>query len=109
MKRKINIAQFLSFLIAGTLLFSGCKSNLTEPDTTVKDQYLVSYSLVRSMTATEVTKLFSPAQSIYPDVADILPAVKTGAKVYTVTYYTSLGAKKLVASGLVCIPEGGGT
>ena len=109
MKQKMIISRFLLFLIAGTLLFSGCKSNLTEPDTTVKDQYLVGYSLVRSMTATEVTNLFSPAQSIYPDVAGILPSVKTGAKVYSVTYNTALGSKKLVASGLVCIPDGGGT
>jgi pimeloyl-ACP methyl ester carboxylesterase len=109
MKRKINIIGFLLFFTGGTLLFSGCKSNLTEPGTTVKDQYLVSYSLVRSMTATDVTNLFSPAQSIYPDVADVLPSVKTGAKVYSVTYNTALGTKKLVASGLVCIPDGGGT
>jgi hypothetical protein len=81
MKPKIIIGHFCMFLLAGTLLFSGCKSNITEPVTTVKDQYLVGYSLVRSMTATEVTNLFSPAQSIYPDVAGILPSVKMGAKV----------------------------
>ena len=109
MKAKTNSVRFLLFLISVTLLYSGCKSNLTEPDTTVKDQYLVSYSLVRSMTSTEVTNLFSPAQLIYPDMVSVLPSVKSGAKVYSVTYNTALGTKKLVASGLVCIPDGGST
>jgi pimeloyl-ACP methyl ester carboxylesterase len=48
-------------------------------------------------------------QSVYPDVADILPSVTNGLKVYAVTYNTTLGSKNLVASGLVCIPDGGGT
>jgi len=53
--------------------------------------------------------MFSPVQSVYPDVAEILPSVQYGAKVYSVSYNTTLGTKKLIASGLVCIPDGGGT
>ena len=109
MKIKIIGVRFIMFLIIGTFLFAGCKSNLTEPETTTKDVYLVSYKFIRSMTSADVTNLFSPAQSIYPDVAGILPSVKSGAKVYSITYNTALGSKKLVASGLVCIPDGGGS
>lgn len=100
----------LVFLFIGTLFFSGCNSNVVDdPANEVKDKYLVSYNLVRSVTATEVKNLFSPAQSIYPDMAEILPAVKYGFRVYSVTYNTTLGTQKLVASGLVCIPDGGET
>jgi pimeloyl-ACP methyl ester carboxylesterase len=60
------------------------------------------------MTASDVTNLFSPVQSVYPEAAGILPFVKSGAKVYSVRYNTVLGTKKLIASGLVCIPDGGG-
>ncbi len=100
----------LSFLLLGMLLFNGCSSNVADdPTSEVKDKYLVGYTFVKSVTTAEVKTWFAPYQSIYPDVAEILPAVKYGLKVYSVTYNTTLGTKKLVASGLVCIPEGGGT
>jgi pimeloyl-ACP methyl ester carboxylesterase len=106
MLRKI---YFVVFLLSVTLLFQNCKSNIADEQVVVpkKDNYLVSYSLVRSVTATEVKSLFSPVQSVYPDVADILPSVSYGVKVYVVNYNTTFGTKKLVASGVVCIPEGG--
>ena len=101
---------FICLLLAVSLLFSNCKSNVADDIVVpVKDNYLVSYALVRSMTATDVKTMFSPVQSVYPDVADILPSVNLGFKVYVVTYNTTLGTKKLVASGVVCIPDGGGT
>ena len=104
---------FFSFLLFGALLLSNCKSNVADspeiPAVKTPDKYLVSYNLIRTITQTEVNNLYSPVQSVYPDVADILPYVKSGAKVYSVTYNTALGTKKLVASGLVCIPDGGGT
>ncbi|HWS01381.1 MAG TPA: hypothetical protein VN249_12235, partial [Prolixibacteraceae bacterium] len=97
-------------LFAATLLYTGCQSDIADsPEEQIKDKYLVSYKLVRSMTATDVRNMFSPVQSVYPDVAEILPSVLYGAKVYAVSYNTALGTKKLVASGLVCIPDGGGT
>ena len=102
---------FIFLLLAASLLLSNCKSTVTEEIVVPvkKDTYLVSYALVRSMTAADVKAMFSPAQSVYPDVADILPSVNYGAKVYVVTYNTTLGTKNLVASGVVCIPDGGGT
>ena len=107
MKRAI---YFISFLLAETILFSNCKSNVAEDlNAPVNDKYLVGYTLVRSVTASDVKNLYSPVQSIYPDVSEILPSVSYGFKVYSVTYNTSFGSKKLVASGLVCIPDGGGT
>jgi len=103
-------SYLICLLLAASLLFSNCKSSVVNDVVVpVKDNYLVSYALVRSMTATDVKTLFSPVQSVYPDVADILPSVNFGAKVYVVTYNTTLGTKKLVASGVVCIPDGGGT
>ena len=98
------------FLIFVSALFSNCKSNLPSSEVPVevpKDKYLVSYNVVRSMTASDINILYSPVQSLYPDVADILPNVKSGARVYSITYNTTLGTKKLVASGLVTIPDGG--
>lgn len=101
---------FLIILFAATVFIFGCSSNVADDtNPSVQNKYLVSYSYVRSMTMTEVNGLFSPVQSIYPDVTQILPYIKYGLKVYSVTYNTSLGTKKLVASGLVCIPDGGGT
>lgn len=106
----MRIIYFLSILLAGTLLLSNCQSDVADsPEEQVKDKYLVSYTFVRSMTAADVRNMFSPVQSVYPDVAEILPSVQYGAKVYSVSYNTALGVKKLVASGLVCIPDGGGT
>lgn len=100
---------FLSLFI-GTLLFSSCDFNIADdPSNEDKEKYLVSYHFVRAMTANEVKNLYSPAQSIYPDVAEILPAVKYSFKVYSVIYNTTLGTRKLNASGLVCIPDGGET
>jgi len=100
----------IAFLFIGTVLLTGCSSNVADdPTSEVKGKYLVGYTFVKSVTASEVKTWFSPYQSIYPDVAEILPAVKYGLKVYSVTYNTTLGTRKLVASGLVCIPEGGGT
>jgi pimeloyl-ACP methyl ester carboxylesterase len=102
--------QLFCFLLLGSLLFSNCKSNIGEsPTDQTRDQYLVSYTFVKSISQTEVNAMFSPYQSIYPDVTAILPYVKSGAKVYSVTYNTVLGTKNLVASGLVSIPDGGGT
>jgi len=59
------------------------------------------------MSVLDVNALYTPVQAVYPDMADIIPSVRYGAKVYSVTYNTTLGTKKLVASGLVCIPDGG--
>ncbi|MEI7830241.1 MAG: lipase family protein [Prolixibacteraceae bacterium] len=99
---------FVVFFLSIVLLFPNCKSNVAdEPVVPPKDTYLVSYSLVRTVTAADVRSLFSPVQSVYPDVADILPSVTNGVKVYVVTYNTTFGTKKLVASGVVCIPDGG--
>lgn len=101
---------FVSILLTAAILFSNCQSNVADsPEEQIKDKYLVSYTFVRSMTAAEVRNMFSPVQSVYPDVAEILPSVQYGAKVFTVSYNTALGTKKLIASGLVCIPDGGGT
>ena len=99
----------ITLMLTGMLLISCSKSSVTEiPVVPVPDKYLVSYTLVRSMSVLDVNALYSPVQSVYPDVADIIPSVKYGTKVYSVTYNTTLGPKKLVASGLVCIPDGGG-
>ena len=100
----------LSLLIFIATAFSNCtKSTGDAPAEQLPDKYLVSYTFVRSMTAASVNSLFSPVQSMYPDVAGILPYVKYGATVYSVRYNTTLGSKKLIGSGLVCIPDGGGT
>jgi pimeloyl-ACP methyl ester carboxylesterase len=96
-------------LLIATLIFTSCKSNLDDSGSTTADKFLVSYTYIKSMSQTEVKNLYSPVQSVYPDVADILPSVTNGLKVYAVTYNTTLGSKNLVASGLVCIPDGGGT
>lgn len=101
---------FSVILFAALLLVAGCSSNVADDtNPTPQDKYLVSYTFVRAMTMADVNALFSPVQSVYPDVAQILPAIKYGVKVYSITYNTALGTKKLVASGLVCIPDGGGT
>lgn len=101
---------FLALLLAGSLLFIRCSSNVAdEPADVPKDKYLVSYTLVRTTTVGEVKSLYSPVQSFYPEVADIMPFVKYGFKVYSVNYHTTFASKSLVASGLVCIPDGGGT
>ena len=110
MKILRNAYSFALLLLVSALL-SNCKSDLkTEavPVDTAKDKYLVSYNVVRPMTASDVNTLYIPVQFLYPDVSDILPYIKSGAKVYSITYNTTLGTKKLVASGLVTIPDGGG-
>jgi len=102
----------LALLLLATALLSNCKSDLKTEEVPVevpKDKYLVSYNVVRSMTASDVNTLYGPVQFLYPDVSDILPYIKSGARVYSITYNTTLGTKKLVASGLVTIPDGGGT
>ena len=106
---KLRIYYF-TLLLSVAIAFSNCTKNTGEvPAEPIPDKYLVSYTSVRSMTASNVNALFSPVQSMYPDVASILPYVKYGATVYSVRYNTTLGSKKLIASGLVCIPDGGGT
>lgn len=95
------------FLVAGILLLTGCQFDLkTDSNLQKTDQYLVSYTLVRSTTVEAAKTLYSPMQALYPDIADIIPSVKYGFKVYAVKYNTTFGAKKVVASGLVCIPDG---
>lgn len=109
MKISRNIHFFTLFLFASIFL-SNCKTDLKTEEVPVevpKDKYLVSYNVVRSMTASDITALYTPVQFLYPDVAEILPNIKSGAKVYSITYNTTQGTKKLVASGLVTIPDGG--
>jgi pimeloyl-ACP methyl ester carboxylesterase len=107
MAHKIYILLLLFFV---AIAFSNCTKNSADtPVEQVADKYLVSYTFIRTMTATSVNSLFSPVQSVYPNVASILPYIKYGATVYSVKYNTTLGTKKLIASGLVCIPDGGGT
>jgi len=101
---------FSCLIVLGFLVISCSKSSeVLTPEVKAQDKYLVKYTFVRSMSVLDVNALYSPVQSVYPDVTDILPSVKYGAKVYSVSYNTTLGTTKLVASGLVCIPDGGGT
>lgn len=105
-------SYYFIFIIFSSILLSNCKSDLKTEDVPVvipQDKYLVSYNVVRSMTASDIKALYSPVQSVYPDVAEILPYINTGAKVFAIKYNTTFGTKKLVASGLVTIPDGGAT
>lgn len=105
-----NFLYTLFFLTVWILLFTGCQSDLkTDSNTQSNDKYLVSYTLIKSATLDEVKTLYGPLQVLNPGMADILPAVKYGFKVYSVKYNTTFGSKNVVASGLVCIPDGGGT
>jgi hypothetical protein len=107
MKRQL---YFLLLLLYATIFLTNCKSNVTDvPVEETKDKYLVSYTLVRTTSMAEVKNLYSLAQIIYPDVADVVPYIKSGLKVYSVTYNTKFGTKQEIASGLVCIPDGLGT
>lgn len=104
MRRQV---YYLFFLIYGSILLTNCSSNVADvPVDETKDKYLVSYTLVRTTTLSEVKNLYSLAQILYPEVADVVPYIKSGLKVYSVTYNTTFGTKSQLASGLVCIPDG---
>jgi len=107
MKRQVYL---LATLLYGSILLSSCSSNVADvPVEEAKDKFLVSYTLMRVSTVAEVTSVYTLAQTVYPEMADLLPSIKSGLKVYSVTYNTTFGTRKLIASGLVCIPDGSGT
>lgn len=107
MKQQIYL---LAALLYGSIFLSGCSSDVAVvPVEEPKDKFLVSYTLMKTSSMAEVTNVYTFAQTVYPEMADLLPSVKSGLKVYSVTYNTTFGTKKLVASGLVCIPDGSGT
>jgi pimeloyl-ACP methyl ester carboxylesterase len=107
MKRQVYL---LATLLYGSILLSSCSSNVADvPVEEAKDKYLVSYTLMRVSTVAEVTTVYTLAQTVYPEMADLFPSIKSGLKVYSVTYNTTFGSRKLIASGLVCIPDGSGT
>ncbi|MCE1198436.1 MAG: alpha/beta fold hydrolase [Marinilabiliales bacterium] len=109
--KKVRFRLRLAGFFLATLLLAGCHPLGTSdtPEPVQPDKYLVGYTPVQSLTAFQISTLYGPIQLLYPDAAAIVAAASGGVRIYSITYHTTLGSTKLVASGLVCMPENGGT
>jgi len=71
--------------------------------------YLEDYSLVRSYTKSGIVTSLELLKSVYPDISDLADNIDYGIKVYSISYNTTFQGEKIIASGLLSIPDAGGS
>ncbi len=101
--------KFLSKIIILVLTvsaFTACDL-LNNGEDKPTDNFLVSYELKKSYLPELINIAFNQLEST-PELEAIKAKVENGVLVYKISYYTSFQNELKKASGLVCIPTGGG-
>ena len=102
MKGKIKILALASVLLP-LLLMQSCSEK--EPDPFADNLFLVSSDLEFMRTKENMVTLLNYAAILYPEVAELIPEVKSGVNIYSITYNTTFMGEDVLASGLVMIPS----
>lgn len=113
MKIKFNALTKTLLLSLLVLFFSACHNLFNNDDDEPVNEYLVSYTNVKSYPTFFVKQAFDKISEEYPEVAPVISPIKEradhGIMVYKITYYTTFQGNPKLASGLVCVPMGEGT
>lgn len=102
MKSKIRILALLPVLLP-LLLMQACSEK--EPDPFEDNLFLASSNVEFMRTKENMVTLLNYAAILYPEVADLIPEVKSGVNIYSVTYNTTFMGEDVLASGLIMIPS----
>lgn len=103
MKKIDRIFTAILILFAVVSFLSSCKK-----DEGPEYGYLVSNDFVVTYKADYINSLIDLASGEYPELADLKPYLTHDVDVYKVIYKTELDNKTINASGLLCVPVGGG-
>jgi len=105
-QKKYTISRYLILLVlmAGIFAVPGCKKD-TEEEPLVVNETLVSYLKILSYPVETIKQQLAVWQSPYPDAVAIVNNTSYGVDVYKITYNTMYKGEKVLASGLVCIPQ----
>ena len=106
MKSKIRILALLPVLLP-LLLMQSCSEK--EPDPFEDNIFLASSKLEFMRTKENMVTLLNYAAILYPEAAELIPDVKSGVNIYSITYNTTFMGEDVLASGLIMIPSVPGT
>ncbi len=104
MKTGKYIFRFFLLSLLSAILITSCH---TDPEPGY--DYFISGELALSYQETNVNYMIDEAVKVYPEIAEIKPYVASGVDVYKLVYKTEAGGMDIEASGLVCVPSGGGS
>jgi pimeloyl-ACP methyl ester carboxylesterase len=100
MKRR-SISLAILFLLS---LFYAC-----ERSEEFDHIYLVDHSLVRSYTASNIINSLAIIENLYPEIATLADRIEKDVKIYSISYRTFFQGREVIASGLVSLPDEGGS
>lgn len=100
MKRRFILPAIL-FLLS---LFYACERS-EEFDHT----YLVDHSLIRSYTASNIINSLAMIENLYPEISILADRIEKDVKIYSISYRTFFQGSEVIASGLVSLPDDGGS
>jgi len=96
----------LIILLVNLFVTQGCQKDSTDKDPVVEEpETLVSYQKILSYPAETIKQQIGVWQRIYPDIIPIIDNTAYGVDVYKITYNTLYKGEKIIASGLVCMPQ----
>ena len=102
MKSKIRILALAPVLLP-LLLMQSCSEK--EPDPFADNLFLASSKVEFMRTKENMVTLLNYAAILYPEVAELIPEVKSGVNIYSITYNTTFMGEDVLASGLVMVPS----
>jgi pimeloyl-ACP methyl ester carboxylesterase len=102
---KLSVVSILNkaLLLSAALLMVNCSGNKDDFENFEASDLAVNYS------AAYISALVSGVAAYYPDAEELVSRVSGGVNVYRIIYKTDAGGRDFSASGLVCVPEGGGS
>jgi len=71
--------------------------------------YLVDHSLIRSYTASNIINSLAIIENLYPEIATLADRIEKDVKIYSISYRTFFQGREVIASGLVSLPDAGGS
>jgi pimeloyl-ACP methyl ester carboxylesterase len=104
MKREIFILKILAFCALFAATVSSCQKSEDQPTY----DYFVSKELVAPFTKTYINGLIDNVSGSIPEVAFLKPLVVSDVNIYKMIYNTTVDGRKIVASGLICVPSAPG-
>jgi len=107
---KHKFTKYLAFAFLSVFLFTACDLfNNDDDNEKPQDRFLVSYEMVKSYLPDYINLVFNSVASDNPQINFIQENIKNGVIVYKIKYNTVFKGQLKIASGLVCVPTGGGS
>lgn len=106
----MHAKPFFKFLIIILFasVFTSCNLFNDDDEPQIKDEYLVSYELIKSYYPDLIESLFDQFADDFPEIAAVQDKIEHGVMIYEITYNTTFNGNPQRASGLVCVPLGEG-